>query len=855
MIRYRLLHILLLCSLLLTLPLPVVAAPGVTSGVDLTVTVTASPGGAFPAQVTVYLALATGGGEQQKVVTPAAPTAVFTDLYRNRIYKIQAVPGQSTGAFPSAMASVLTPAFGTPEPQSLQLGDTPPISGHIMKPDLSTAAPGRVDVLNATCTQVLFSTGTSSQGYYELSLRDGAYCLRARPEDTVNYEDSAPKPVLSNAAAPQIIDLPLKARSMNTIRGRAVTDEQPPRPVKDARIVAQKLDASEAVSTTTDAEGHYSLQVPAKPATWMLSAEVDAKTSPGGLKAPLPRQVTFTTSDVITVTRDFTFTLPVAETHIVGTVLVTDTVPFVPTIPVTVTAINLITFQRASTAIDPDNGSFDLSVPGGGLYQILVVPADLLRYLPINLPQVLVSKGETKDLGTLYLIPTAVGNMATISGRVLTTEDEPVAGVRVHGLRLTDKAPALPVITREDGSFTLLVPPGTWWVAVALQEGDPYMPYRLRWQTVVTVGAHETVDDVELRVRAANATIHAVLTEGEGGNQAADACGALAAYKKGEPGVYNFGTFSHGSFDLPVIPGTYRLEVVPEPGLQENLPEDCAGGKYLPATVANLEVTASGVTTVTIPLQSSLATIHGQLWDRFQDRAVTGWGGMMFGWSPTLKTWSAARIDETTGRGDLRASPGDWLLSFRIDPASGYRPLPPALNVTVPAGQTDVDVQLPVALLNTPVQGRVLDPDGNPVQWVIVQALGVPGADTAVTDKTGAFTLALPIGAYMVEVLGPAEVLSDHDWISPAPQKLVLLPDTPAPELTLQYRRGDADIHGTLVFSSTVASGQGDRRALLTATSFGARSKTWVNMPLAPGQEYHLPALQGRDWWVAASYW
>ncbi|NOZ70936.1 MAG: carboxypeptidase regulatory-like domain-containing protein, partial [Chloroflexi bacterium] len=863
MIRYKFVHLLLLCSLLFALPAPVLAstAPASTSGVDLTVTVTASPAGIFPAQVTVYLSYASGGGDQQIVVTPSSPTATFTNLYRNRLYKIQAVPGQSRGAFPSQAVQVLTPAVGAPDNQTLQLSDTPPISGHVMKPDASAGEPATVKVFNATCTQEQFSVGTSSLGYYELSLRDGAYCLQAEALDTVHYNDSSFKPVVSSAANAQSIDLLLKAKGMNTIQGQATTDENPSRPVQNARITATKLGTSEAVSTTTNTEGNYSLQVPAAAATWLVKAEVTENTQPGGLTAPpLPKQVTFVSNEIVTVTRDFTFTVPSGDAHIAGTVMITGTVPIVPTFPVTVTAFNVQ--ESFFDSIAPDDGSFDLSVSGKRNYLVgvqgtVVRGPDGSVYTNVNPQWVHVDNGEIKDIGILWLKQIEWPNLSTISGSVLTTEGEP-ANVRVIGINLSTQTPTAPASTDEQGNFTLYVNPGTWWVAVSLAEEDAYLPYRLQWQKIVTVEAGQDVTGVQLTVRKADATIHGTLTRGEGGPLASDACGVVAAYKKGEPDTYNFATIEGGIFDLAVITGTYRLEVIPNPSLeavQNLLPEDCEAGKYLPATVAKVEVTTTGVTEVTIPLQSSMATIHGQLWDRFQDEAVSGWGGVLLGWNPALKTWSATQIDKASGRGDLRATSGEWLLKFRINPDSGYRELPSLVHATVPEGETDVEVHLPVMKVANPVPGHVLDPDGNAVKWVLVRAVGVPGNASDITDKTGAFTLTLTSGAYLVEVLGPAELLTDNDWISPAPQKLLLLPNTPPPTLTLQYRRGDADIHGSLIFSGTLASAIGDKRALITGMARGGHSKSWVNMPLAPGEEYHLPALKGQKWLVSASYW
>ena len=73
-----------------------------------------------------------------------------------------------------------------------------------------------------------------------------------------------------------------------------------------------------------------------------------------------------------------------------------------------------------------------------------------------------------------------------------------------------------------------------------------------------------------------------------------------------------------------------------------------------------------------------------------------------------------ATIDNTTGRGDLRAAEGDWLLAFHVGPNSGYKERPAVTTATVGVGETDVNVHLNVVKAAAVVTGTVLAPDGTP---------------------------------------------------------------------------------------------------------------------------------------------
>ncbi|MBL7066082.1 MAG: carboxypeptidase regulatory-like domain-containing protein, partial [Anaerolineae bacterium] len=291
------------------------------------------------------------------------------------------------------------------------------------------------------------------------------------------------------AASPEI------ANADNVIQGHALTDEATPQPVQNALIVAKKTVGGDEETTLTDASGAYTLTVPS--GGWWVSAVVTDTTTPSNVVPPAhPQWVYFLPGGPYTETRNFAFTVP--EAQIVGRVLVAGTL-ITPTCPVTVTATGLV---RVSEQIDA-NGFFTLTVPAG-LYVVTVRPENLLLYLPPAPVQGYVSDGETWDLGDLYLIP--FGDAATLSGQVLTPDGQGVPGLRVvaYNLDRTTLLPSRSTTTEEpNGDFTLTVQAGTWWVAVALGEGDDYMPYRLQWQTVVSVEPGGTVDDIVLRVTPA----------------------------------------------------------------------------------------------------------------------------------------------------------------------------------------------------------------------------------------------------------------------------------------------------------------------------------------------------------------
>lgn len=209
--------------------------------------------------------------------------------------------------------------------------------------------------------------------------------------------------------------------------------------VQNARIIAQKVGASDRVSTLTAADGAYTLSVAR--GSWRVRAETTANTIPANVIAPtLEQLVVFPPWTARTV--DFTF--KVAAAQITGRVLITGAPAIVPGFPVTVTATSLASelqmgmLGRVSQPIDA-NGFFTLTVTAGQ-HVVSVLPADLTYLPPAPAPAQAID-GQTTDLGTLYLTPLL--NLARLNGHVQTPAGQGVAGIQVTALNL-DPSLSLP---------------------------------------------------------------------------------------------------------------------------------------------------------------------------------------------------------------------------------------------------------------------------------------------------------------------------------------------------------------------------------------------------------------------------
>jgi len=639
---------------------------------------------------------------------------------------------------------------------------------------------------------------------------------------------------------------------VGVIRGAARTEGGVA--VQNARIVAQKVGASDQVSTLTAPDGAYTLSVTR--GSWRVRAETTANTIPTNAIAPtLEQLVVFPPWTARTV--DFTFR--VAAAQITGRVLITGAPATVPSFPVTVTATSLASelqmgmLGRVSQPIDA-NGFFTLTVTAGQ-HVVSVLPANL-TYLPPAPAPAQATDGQTTDLGTLYLTPLL--NLARLNGHVQTPAGQGVAGIQVTALNL-DPSLSLPSrsTTSEgtDGAFSLAVTAGTWRVAIALAEEDPYMPYRLQWQAIVTVAAGQTVNDIDLLIAPASSRIAGALVVEGSAAPAVDACGVVAAYKAGEPIAYDYRRFTGGQFDLPVISGTFRLAVLPIPAVEQlagYTPPGCAAGKYLAKTLREVAVADGETVAITVPLRITDATIHGQLWDDSTDAALTGWGGQIMGWSQG--NWSAAQIDPLTGIGDLPASAGVWWLAYRIDPQSSYQAQPGVARADVPTGTVAITLPLSVIPSAATISGVVLDPDGNPLPRIAVAAINLEnprgGSTQVLTREDGSFTIGLDYGTYQISIFGPAERQEAREWISPEPQRVKLSPAQPSETLEFRFRRGNATISGRISLAASVQAGQTKLPALVWAANRDGHTKGWASQDGA----YSLPVLQGQTWTVGAIY-
>jgi hypothetical protein len=136
------------------------------------------------------------------------------------------------------------------------------------------------------------------------------------------------------------------------------------------------------------------------PGLWALTVQAIAETQPPHWVYPLPPQFVYFQSNNQPEIREQNFAVLMADAQVIGAVELPDG----STPPFTVT-VSLHTDEGIGlrTAIDPADGSFDLSLPSGG-YKVFVHPQDEAFVGPLIEPVVVPPNGMY-DLGTLTLLP------------------------------------------------------------------------------------------------------------------------------------------------------------------------------------------------------------------------------------------------------------------------------------------------------------------------------------------------------------------------------------------------------------------------------------------------------------------
>jgi hypothetical protein len=553
-------------------------------------------------------------------------------------------------------------------------------------------------------------------------------------------------------------------------------------PVQAAQVIAHRVDKSGRVSTLSQADGGYRLDL--TPGLWALTVRPISVTNPAHWVYNKPPQLIHFQHNLLPEHKAQDFVVLTADANVTGTVLLPDgstelEVGSPPTFTVTV-ALHDDEGIVVRGLVSTTNGSFDIPLPHGG-YKVWIKPHDPSYMGPMVAP-ILVPPSSTISLGTLYLLE----KNAAITG---TVTDE--GGIGAGGIPVSAWRPGAPggaeTRTGSDGQYVLSVVAGDWHVQPSPGPAQPYL--YTDTGTRVSVGVSETITNVNFALTTADATINGVLVK-ENGDLASDAHGWASATDPLSTTLHNGAPIQAGTFAIHV-PGGHTYAVA------AHLP---AGGPYMSAGERNVSVRVSETQTITLTVKEKDATIDGALWDPRNQDVVEGVNGLIGAWDGG--NWAGTHINSGNGTYRFDVAAGLWHLGYRIDPDAGYVKLVHHKNVPVASGQT-AHVPLPVAPKDGAIAGVVLGPGGDPLAGATIVADGV-GPDishiwlTTHSKPDGSFRLAVPHGAYHL-----GATIGVTTSIKPAIKRVVVPAGGVSGGHVLQFQTPDATISGALTISGT----------------------------------------------------
>ncbi len=377
-------------------------------------------------------------------------------------------------------------------------------------------------------------------------------------------------------------------------------------------------------------------------------------------------------------------------------------------------------------------------------------------------------------LGSVLTSPALAANGTMVGTVTRSGSATPVGGIEVNAYGGIYAALYGSTTTAADGSYSLSLPAGSFWVRFR----DPAGLHATVWyggaaamvgstQVAVPSAGTVTADAVMVAPTTLGGTVRTAAGDvGLGGVTATvvDAATLAAA------GTAT--TVEDGTWRVPVAAGTYKVRY-DDPAA--NHPTTWSGGSTSGATAASIVVVGGMHATTDVTL-SPRATVAGHVTDA-ASAPVAGIQAVLL--EPVWGIVVATASTDALGAYALPAHAGTWRVRLH-DPqgrypdwyTGGVSSWPPSSTITISDGSTTtLDVQLDH---NPTVHGTVTGPGGVPLAGIQVTALAADRSvvASAVTDTVGAFGFDVPVGptrlrfldpsgARAVQYLGPADAFDD----------------------------------------------------------------------------------------------
>ncbi|MFS3126956.1 carboxypeptidase regulatory-like domain-containing protein [Nocardioides sp. Bht2] len=364
---------------------------------------------------------------------------------------------------------------------------------------------------------------------------------------------------------------------------------------------------------------------------------------------------------------------------------------------------------------------------------------------------------------------------ATVTGSVYDSLGDPLSDVTVQAHPHSDPASvAASTTTDVDGGYTLALSAGSYTLTFTRAGYDPGW-LGIEEPAVVTVDADGGValdgepveegllDDVVL----VSSTVHALsgTVQAPGGQALAGITVGLFADPEDEEPLATTSTVAGGNFTLPVRSGIYYLRFTdPAHGYVDRW----YGAGEPEAVTVNGDLPL-GAITLTAGSASTAYPIAGRVSDALGvginnvTVTVTGVGA-----TQGTATGTTGGVDDAAGSYSVPVLPGTYQVSFaRTGFLTGTYggQVSVAVNGSLSVSPADeiLNNQLPeMVLASTPftVNGTVADATSSPLSGITVRAHGDEEPITGISNGSGNYHLALPIGAYNLE-------FTDLDQVAP----------------------------------------------------------------------------------------
>ncbi len=588
-----------------------------------------------------------------------------------------------------------------------------------------------------------------ASGFFDVPVTAGTYELLVETKESNLIAPTLPAIVLAKGEVRDLGNITL-VKPPKTVKG--IVRYPDGRGVTDA-VVGAYTRAGPQREAKTDLQGNYALLLTG--GIWEAFI-YSATTTPDWVYVASPVFISFA-NDFTAEFKNIDFTVIKADAKVKGKILRPDgTAPSQGS--VSADFQNEAGMSLGGRPTDA-TGAFAVSLPAG-TYRLNIFSKDPALIGP-ELASFTLAMGETKDLGTIVLIkPTKV-----IKGRVLREDGRAITNARI-GVYRQETQQFLEATTDSSGSYTLLLPGGTWEVSFNPSMSTVDWIYTKPPETVIFAKDSSSEEKIlNFTVRTADSFIQGKVLKPDGSIPSSDTVFAGVRTKDG------FGTGgpvdASGSFRIPIVAGTYTLFIASQ--------DPSFGPPPLPAVTV-----ASGETKDLGEIRLVLRTdyIKGKVTDKdgkgisgIEVNAVQPEGGGL-----------AFALTNSQGEFDLRVIPGPWEVSARPDPATKLYSLDPPKQITVVSGVTSV-VNFVLHLADAKITGQVVDEKGNVVSDVfgfvdVSQEVlrsprsdfffGGPGLGGPV--ERGTFSLAVPAGTYTLSLFLPP----DSSYTSGPPQKVTV---------------------------------------------------------------------------------